>query len=69
MLDGVAAPVVLMTWVMVPTPPSETVSRSCHATPAVLGEENALAELTAGSLIRAASRFIPIKEPLLLGIK
>ena len=28
-----------------------------------------VAELTAGSLIRAASRFIPIKEPLLLGIK
>ncbi|HSZ08428.1 MAG TPA: NYN domain-containing protein [Steroidobacteraceae bacterium] len=27
-----------------------------------------VAELTAGSLIRAASRFIPIKEPLLLGI-
>lgn len=26
-------------------------------------------ELSAGSLIRAANRFIPIKEPLLLGIK
>jgi uncharacterized LabA/DUF88 family protein len=28
-----------------------------------------VAELSAGSLIRAASRFIPIKEPLLMGIK
>jgi uncharacterized LabA/DUF88 family protein len=28
-----------------------------------------VAELSAGSLIRAANRFIPIKEPLLLGIK
>jgi uncharacterized LabA/DUF88 family protein len=28
-----------------------------------------VAELTAGSLIRAANRFISIKEPLLLGIK
>jgi uncharacterized LabA/DUF88 family protein len=28
-----------------------------------------VAELSAGSLIRAANRFIPIKEPLLMGIK
>jgi uncharacterized LabA/DUF88 family protein len=28
-----------------------------------------VAELSAGSLVRAASRFIPIKDPLLLGIK
>jgi uncharacterized LabA/DUF88 family protein len=28
-----------------------------------------VAELSAGTLIRAANRFIPIKEPLLLGIK
>jgi uncharacterized LabA/DUF88 family protein len=36
---------------------------------AVSVEVYGVAELTAGSLIRAASRFIPIKEPLLLGIK
>ncbi len=51
-LDGVAAPVVLMTWVMVPTPPGETVSRSCQATPLVVGEVNALAELTAGLTLK-----------------
>jgi uncharacterized LabA/DUF88 family protein len=28
-----------------------------------------VAELSAGSLVRAASRFIAIKDPLLLGIK
>jgi uncharacterized LabA/DUF88 family protein len=36
---------------------------------AVSVEVYGVAELTAGSLIRAANRFIPIKEPLLLGIK
>jgi uncharacterized LabA/DUF88 family protein len=36
---------------------------------AVSVEVYGVADLTAGSLIRAASRFIPIKEPLLLGIK
>src|ERR1019366_460492 len=51
-LDGVTAPVLLMTWVIVPTPPSETVSRSCHATPAVEGDSNALYELTAGLTLK-----------------
>lgn len=37
-LVGVTAPVLLMTWVIEPLLPSETVSRSCQATPATLGD-------------------------------
>ncbi len=40
-LDAVTAPVSLMTWVMVPTPPSETVSASWNFTPGVFGTSKA----------------------------
>lgn len=40
-LDAVTAPVSLMTWLMVPTPPSETVSTEWNRTPEALGTSKA----------------------------
>jgi hypothetical protein len=41
-----AAPVLLMMWEMVPTPPSETTAMSWNFTPATAGTSNEWAEAT-----------------------
>src|SRR5229473_2291862 len=51
-LVGVVAPVVLMTLVIEPLLFRETVSRSCHFTPAVAGASYARAETTAGLTLK-----------------
>ena len=51
-LVSVTAPVVLITWPIEPTLPSETVSRSCHAIPDPVGDWKAMAELTAGLTLK-----------------
>ena len=43
-LVGVTAPVVLITWLIEPTLPRETVSRSCQAIPEPVGDWKAMAE-------------------------
>ena len=47
-----AAPVSLTTWSMVPTPPSETVRRSCSFTPGVTGTSNARVAWIEGSTLK-----------------
>ena len=51
-LVGVTAPVVLITWLIEPTLPRETVSRSCQAIPEPVGDWKAMAELTAGLTLK-----------------
>src|SRR5690349_12735030 len=51
-LVGVIGPVVLITLVIIPTLPSETVDRLCHLTPATFGASKARAETTAGLTLK-----------------
>ena len=61
-LVGVAAPTLLITWVIEPTLPSETVSRSWNCTPELFGASNAWSLTTAGLTFAdtvAISRVVP----------
>ena len=47
-----AAPVVLMTWLIVPVPPSDTVSRSWNLTVALLGTSKECPSTTLGLVLK-----------------